>query len=81
MESAKTEHESQWYCPDYRRKWIKMGIIVKVEPDPKGCVRSAVFKTKTSELRRPVHKLVLLLAPEDQLDVPNISKDADKPWT
>lgn len=56
-----------------------MGIIVKVEPDPKGCVRSAVVKTKTSELRRPVHKLVLLLAPEDQLDVANISKDADKP--
>ena len=56
-----------------------MGIIVKVEPYPKGCVRSAVVKTKMSELCRPVHKLVLLLAPEDRLDVGDISKDADKP--
>ena len=61
-----------------RNDW-SMGIIAKVEPDSKGFVRSAVVKTQTSELRRPVHKLVLLLAAEDRLDVADDSKDADKP--
>ena len=61
-----------------RNDWL-MGIIVKVEPDAKGFVRSAVVKTKTSELRRPVHKLVLLLAAEDRFDIADGSKDADKP--
>ena len=67
----KDEHES-------RNDWL-MGIIVKVQPDSKGVVRSAVIKTRTSELHRPVHKLVLLLAAEDQLDTADDSKDADKP--
>ena len=61
-----------------RNDW-SMGIIAKVEPDSKGFVRSAVVKTETSELRRPVHKLVLLLAAEDRLDVADDGKDADKP--
>ena len=61
-----------------RNDW-SMGIIAKVEPDSKGFVRSAVVKTQTSELRRPVHKLVLLLAAEDRLDVADDGKDADKP--
>lgn len=61
-----------------RNDW-SMGIIAKVEPDSKGFVRSAVVKTQTSELRRPVHKLVLLLAAEDRLDAADDSKDADKP--
>ena len=61
-----------------RNDWL-MGIIVKVQPDSKGVVRSAVVKTRTSELHRPVHKLVLLLAAEDQLDTADDSKDADKP--
>lgn len=50
-----------------------------VEPDSKGSVRSAVIKTQTFELCRPVHKLVLLLAAQDQLDVADDSKGADKP--
>ena len=61
-----------------RNDW-SMSIIAKVEPDSKGFVRSAVVKTQTSELHKPVHKLVLLLAAEDQLDVADNSKDADKP--
>ena len=36
-----------------RNDWL-MDIIVKVEPDPEGFIRTAVVKTKTSELRRPV---------------------------
>ena len=60
------------------RNGLSMGIIAKVEPDSKGFVRSAVVKTQTSELCRPVHKLVLLLAAEDRLDVAGDSKDADK---
>ena len=61
-----------------RNDW-SMGITAKVEPDSKGFVRSAVIKTQTSELRKPVHKLVLLLAAEDPLDVADDSKDAEKP--
>ena len=62
-----------------RNDWWLMDIILKVEPDPKGFVRSAVVKKKTSKLRRPVHKLVLFLTGEDHLDIADNSKDADKP--
>ena len=61
-----------------RNDW-SMGIITRVEPDSKDFVRSAVVKTQTSELRRSVHKLVLLHAAEDGLDVADDNKDADKP--
>ena len=60
-----------------RNDW-SMGVIVQVEPDSKGFVRSAVVRTETSELRRPVHKLVLLLTAEDRMDTADDSKDADK---
>ena len=60
-----------------RNDW-SMGVIVQVEPDSKGIVRSAVVRTETSELRRPVHKLVLLLTAEDRMDTADDSKDADK---
>ena len=43
-----------------RNDW-SMGIIVKVKPDSKGFVRSAVIKTETSELHRPVHNLGWIL--------------------
>lgn len=43
-----------------RNVW-HMGRIVKTEPDSKGLVRSVVVKTSTTELRRPVHKLILLV--------------------
>ena len=56
-----------------------MGVIVNVEPDSKGLLRSAVVRTKTTELRRPVHKLVLLLAVEDRMDAEDSSNDDDKP--
>ena len=39
-----------------------MGRVVKVEQDSKNLVRSVIVKTATSELRRPIHKLVLLLS-------------------
>ena len=56
-----------------RNDW-SMGLIVNAEPDSKGFVRSAVVRTKTTELRRPVHKLVLLLAVEDRTDAEDSSK-------
>ena len=55
-----------------------MGVIVNVEPDSNGLVRSAVVRTETTELRRPVHKLVLLLAVEDRMDAEDSNNDADK---
>ena len=61
-----------------RNDW-SMGVIENVEPDSKGLVRSVVVRTETTELRRPVHKLVLLLAVEDRMDAEDRSSDADKP--
>ena len=60
-----------------RNDW-SMDVVVKVEPDSKGFVRSAVVKTETSELRRPVHKLILLLTADARMDTSDDSKDADK---
>ena len=48
-----------------RSDWL-MGRVISTEKDKDGFVRSAVLKTERSELHRPVHKLVLLLAKEDQ---------------
>jgi hypothetical protein len=48
-----------------RNCW-SMGRIVATEPDSQGYVRSVTLKTQTSELRRPVAKLVLLLSKEEQ---------------
>ena len=50
-------------CP--RSVW-PMGRVVRTEPDKNGLVRTVHLKTQTSELRRPVHKVVLLLAKEEQ---------------
>lgn len=60
-----------------RNDWL-MGVIVNVEPDSNGLVKSAVVRTETTELRRPVHKLVLLLAVEDRMDAEDSNNDADK---
>ncbi|XP_067660679.1 uncharacterized protein [Haliotis asinina] len=46
------------YLP--RSAW-SLGRITRTEPDKSGIVRNVKVKTKGSELRRPVHKLVLLL--------------------
>ena len=48
-----------------RNHWM-MARVVVVYPDSKGLVRSARVKTSFSELDRPISKLVLLLANEDQ---------------
>ena len=50
-----------------RNVW-PLGVVTKVEPDAKGLVRSVIVKSQTSELRRPVHKLVLLLSSEERMD-------------
>ena len=43
-----------------------MGRVVRTELHKNGLVRAIHLKTQTSELRRPVHKVVLLLAKEEQ---------------
>ena len=48
-----------------RNTW-PLGRVIKTEPDKNGFVRSVQLKTQTSELRRPVDKVVLLLAKEEQ---------------
>ena len=50
-----------------RNDW-SMGVVVKVEPDSKGFVRSAVVKTETG----------VRLTAEDRMDTADESKDADK---
>ena len=43
-----------------------MGRVTEVECDGSGTVRSIKLKTQRSELRRPIHKLVLLVPVEEQ---------------
>ena len=43
-----------------------MGCISSIEPDGRGAVGGAIIKTSTSELRRQVGRLVLLLPVEEQ---------------
>ena len=43
-----------------------LALVVQVEPDPQGFVRSAVVKTRETTLRRPVKMLVLILPKEEQ---------------
>lgn len=50
-------------CP--RSVW-PMGRVIRTESDKNGLVRTTHLKTQTSELRRPVDKVVLLLAKEEQ---------------
>ena len=59
-----------------------MGRVIRTESDKNGLVRSVHLKTQTSELRRPVDKVVLLLAKEEQLWL-EINKEAKawKDWT
>lgn len=48
-----------------RNTW-PLGRVIKTEPHKNGFVRSVQLETQTSELRRPVDKVVLLLAKEEQ---------------
>ena len=57
-----------------RNEW-PMGVVTDVEPDTKGLVRSVKLRTRKTELRRPVHKLVLILAADERKDHNEDSKD------
>ena len=46
-----------------------MGVVTRVEPDYKGLVRSVVLRTQTTELHRPVNKVILILTAEERMDV------------
>ena len=50
-----------------RNEW-PMGVVTDVEPDTKGLVRSVKLRTRKTEIRRPVNKLVLILAADEQKD-------------
>lgn len=45
-----------------------MGVVTRVEPDSKGLVRSVVLRAHTTELDRPVNKLILMLTAEERMD-------------
>ena len=61
-----------------RHVW-PMGVVTKVEPDSKGLVRSVVLRTHTTELHRPVNKLILMLTAEERTDATqDIEEVADK---
>ena len=48
-----------------RNAW-SLALVVRVEPDTQGLVRSVVVKTRETMLRRPINKLVLILPKEEQ---------------
>ena len=48
-----------------RYRWA-MARVTEAERDKSGSVRALKLKTATTELRRPIHKLVLLLPVEEQ---------------
>ena len=48
-----------------RNAW-SLALVVRVEPDAQGLVRSVVVKTRETMLRRPINKLVLILPKEEQ---------------
>ena len=48
-----------------RNAW-SLALVVRVEPDSQGLVRSAVVRTRETTLRRPVNKLFLILPKEEQ---------------
>ena len=56
-----------------------MGVVTRVEPVSKGFVRSVVLRTHTTELHRPVNKLILMLTAEEQMDATQDTEEvADK---
>ena len=61
-----------------RNVW-PMGVVTRVEPDSKGLVRSVVLRTHTTELHRPVNKLILMLTAEERMDATQDTEEvADK---
>ena len=56
-----------------------MGVVTRVEPDSKGLVRNVVLRTHTTELHRPVNKLILMLTAEERMDATQDTEEgADK---
>ena len=47
-----------------RNSW-RLGRVIELEPDNKGNVRSVQIKVSNTQIRRPIHKLVLLLPVEE----------------
>ena len=43
-----------------------LALVLEVQPDGQGLVRSAVVKTQATTLRRPVNNLILILPKEEQ---------------
>ena len=60
-----------------RSQW-RLGRITEIYPDDNGLVRQVSVKTETSEVKRPIHKLCLVVPanPEEA-----IRKDCDDPAT
>ena len=48
-----------------RNVW-HFGVIVDTEPDSQGFVRTVMVKTEKTVYRRPISKIVLVLAKEDK---------------
>ena len=47
-----------------RSQW-KIGRIIATHPDAYGVVRTVSIKTSTTELRRPIHKVCLIVPSND----------------
>ena len=61
-----------------RNAW-PMGVVTRVEPDSKGLFRSVVLRMHTTELYRPVNKLILMLTAEERRDATQDTEEvADK---
>jgi hypothetical protein len=60
-----TTPSARYACPPSRSQLLpmfwKLAIISETFPVPHGHVRVATMKTNSGQLKRPIHKLVLLL--------------------
>lgn len=48
------------------RNFCSLALVLQVESDGQGLVRSAVVKTQATTLRKPVNKLIPILPKEEQ---------------
>jgi hypothetical protein len=62
-----------------RGSW-SMGRVIVTEPDKEGFIRSVTVKTSTTEIRRPIHELVVLLKGQCQLQCIARSNNAWRPF-
>lgn len=57
-----------------------VGVVTSVYSDSKGLFRSVILRMYTTELHRPVNKLILMLTAEERMDATqDMKKVADKP--